>query len=249
LPAYLPEYDKSVLKRLIQENYMYHNGVNGEGRKHGPREFLPQKNDSHTKVYTTDSLSFGRKNTTAATTTTTTHPRTMSTRTSTQRLLQQRTSPLSSLLYSHQHNHASSRFSSLSSPLLNNNNNLTIPTTTKRRLTSTPTHLVGVRKRTSTSPSQPKMKLPSQKSFEVMKREQLRNNIAQMPNDVGLLPETFVMPEGDRVPSLFADFATRCKVEKYRAWLRVKEFVRYFFPFFSLFFPFLYPFSFRFLFA
>jgi protein MBA1 len=63
------------------------------------------------------------------------------------------------------------------------------------------------------------MKQPSQKSFEVMKKEQMKN-IEQMPNDVGLIPGTFIMPTGARLPS---EFGKRFQLEKYRLWLRVKE--------------------------
>jgi protein MBA1 len=63
------------------------------------------------------------------------------------------------------------------------------------------------------------MKQPSQKSFEVMKKEQMKN-IEQMPNDVGLIPGTFIMPTGSRLPSSLGE---RIKLERYRLWLRVKE--------------------------
>lgn len=67
------------------------------------------------------------------------------------------------------------------------------------------------------------MKQPSQKSFEVMKKEQMRN-IDQMPNDVGLIPGTFIMPTGSRLPS---DFGTRFALEKFRLWMRIKEIFGY----------------------
>jgi protein MBA1 len=72
------------------------------------------------------------------------------------------------------------------------------------------------------------MKQPSQKSFEVMKKEQMKN-IEQMPNDVGLIPGTFIMPTGSRLPSFTAEFGKRFQLEKYRLWLRVKEIFGYVF--------------------
>jgi protein MBA1 len=45
-------------------------------------------------------------------------------------------------------------------------------------------------------------------------------NIDQMPNDVGLIPGTFIMPTGARLPS---ELGKRVKLERYRLWLRVKE--------------------------
>lgn len=77
------------------------------------------------------------------------------------------------------------------------------------------------------------MKQPSQKSFEVMKRDQMKN-IDQMPNDVGLIPGTFIMPTGSRLPSLTQEFGARFALEKYRAWMRIKEVFAYVSLFFSL---------------
>jgi protein MBA1 len=56
-----------------------------------------------------------------------------------------------------------------------------------------------------------------------MKKEQMKN-IDQMPNDVGLIPGTFIMPTGSRLPS---DLGKRVKLERYRLWLRVKEIFGY----------------------
>ncbi|KAI4790157.1 hypothetical protein E4T44_13154 [Aureobasidium sp. EXF-8845] len=94
-----------------------------------------------------------------------------------------------------------------------------LTTTSTRLFTTTPLLQAGVRKSKSFSPHQTGMKQPSQKSFEVMKKEQMKN-IDQMPNDVGLIPGTFIMPTGSRLPS---DLGKRVKLERYRLWLRVKE--------------------------
>jgi hypothetical protein len=90
---------------------------------------------------------------------------------------------------------------------------------TTRLFTTTSLLSAGVRKSKSFAPHQTGMKQPSQKSFEVMKKEQMKN-IDQMPNDVGLIPGTFIMPTGSRLPS---DLGKRVKLERYRAWLRIKE--------------------------
>lgn len=108
------------------------------------------------------------------------------------------------------------------------------PTTTTRLFSTTPSPHAGVRKPRSFQPHQPGMKQPSQKSFEVMKKEQMKN-IEQMPNDVGLIPGTFIMPTGSRLPSLTQDFGLRFQLEKYRLWLRVKEAFGYVFVLFSFF--------------
>ncbi|KAI4798264.1 hypothetical protein E4T44_11782 [Aureobasidium sp. EXF-8845] len=93
------------------------------------------------------------------------------------------------------------------------------PTTSTRLFTTTPSLHAGVRKSKSFAPHQTGMKQPSQKSFEVMKKEQMKN-IDQMPNDVGLIPGTFIMPTGNRLPSGFGE---RIKLERYRLWMRIKE--------------------------
>jgi hypothetical protein len=95
-----------------------------------------------------------------------------------------------------------------------------------RLFTTTSRTLAGVRKSKSFAPHQTGMKQPSQKSFEVMKKEQMKN-IEQMPNDVGLIPGTFIMPTGSRLPSFTAEFGKRFALEKYRLWLRVKEIFGY----------------------
>ncbi|KAI4727213.1 hypothetical protein E4T49_04980 [Aureobasidium sp. EXF-10728] len=91
-----------------------------------------------------------------------------------------------------------------------------------RFFSSSPARAASVRKNKSFAPKQTGMKQPSQKSFEVMKKEQMKN-IDMMPNDVGLIPATFIMPTGSRLPSLTADFSTRWALEKHRAWTRIKE--------------------------
>ncbi|CAD0109515.1 unnamed protein product [Aureobasidium uvarum] len=98
-----------------------------------------------------------------------------------------------------------------------------------RFFSTSPRTSAGVRKSRSYAPRETGMKQPSQKSFEVMKKEQMKN-IDQMPNDVGLIPATFIMPTGNRLPSLTADFSTRFALEKHRAWLRIKEIFGYGLP-------------------
>lgn len=61
-----------------------------------------------------------------------------------------------------------------------------------------------------------------------MKKEQMKN-LDQMPNDVGLIPGTFIMPTGLRLPSLTNEFGLRFQLEKYRLWLRIKEVFGYVF--------------------
>ncbi|TIA66755.1 hypothetical protein D6C83_02248 [Aureobasidium pullulans] len=91
-----------------------------------------------------------------------------------------------------------------------------------RLFSNTSYNAAGVRNNKSYAPQQPNIKQPAQKSFEVMKKEQMKN-IEQMPNDVGLIPGTFIMPSGDKLPSLFQEPGLRFKLEKYRIWLRTKE--------------------------
>lgn len=94
--------------------------------------------------------------------------------------------------------------------------------TTTRAFSNTSASYAGVRKAKSFAPQQMGMKQPSQKSFEVMKRDQLKN-IDQMPNDLGLIPGTFIMPTASRLPSLTSEFGARFALEKHRAWTRIKE--------------------------
>ena len=93
---------------------------------------------------------------------------------------------------------------------------------TTRLFSSSPSTHAGVRKSRSFQPNQTGMKQPSQKSFEVMKKEQMKN-LEQMPNDVGLIPGTFIMPTGSRLPGLTDNFGLRFQLEKHRLWLRMKE--------------------------
>lgn len=44
-------------------------------------------------------------------------------------------------------------------------------------------------------------------------------NMNNVPNDLGLLPETFVMPTGNRIPSLFKEPQRRAKLE----WARIRK--------------------------
>ncbi|KAG9944110.1 hypothetical protein KCU85_g8190, partial [Aureobasidium melanogenum] len=106
--------------------------------------------------------------------------------------------------------------------------------TTTRAFSNTSASYAGVRKAKSFAPQQMGMKQPSQKSFEVMKRDQLKN-IDQMPNDLGLIPGTFIMPTASRLPSLTSEFGARFALEKHRAWTRIKEvFARHYMGFFHV---------------
>lgn len=135
-----------------------------------------------------------------------THTPTMPPRTPVQRLLllPQTPTPLTALLTC-----SASRSCSRSQP-------------TTRLFSSSPSTHAGVRKSRSFQPNQTGMRQPSQKSFEVMKKEQMKN-LEQMPNDVGLIPGTFIMPTGSRLPGLTDNFGLRFQLEKHRLWLRLKE--------------------------
>jgi hypothetical protein len=96
----------------------------------------------------------------------------------------------------------------------------------QRLFSNTPRTLAGVRKSKSFAPRQTGIKQPPQKSFDTMKKEQMKN-IEQMPNDVGLIPGTFIMPTGPRLPSFTSEFSARFALEKHRLWLRIKEIFGY----------------------
>ena len=44
-----------------------------------------------------------------------------------------------------------------------------------------------------------------------------------IPDDVGLLPDTFLMPRGRNRPSWFGEFKGRWRMEKKRWWQRAQE--------------------------
>ena len=91
-----------------------------------------------------------------------------------------------------------------------------------RTFSNSSSHGAGVRSSNSFQPKQPQMKQPAQKSFAVIKQEQ-KEMIDKMPNDVGLIPGTFIMPTSGKLPSLFEAPSARWRVEKHRAWTRIKD--------------------------
>ena len=44
-----------------------------------------------------------------------------------------------------------------------------------------------------------------------------------IPDDVGLMDGTFIMPSGKRLPSWSGEFKKRWRLEKHRAWQRLYE--------------------------
>ncbi|KAF1344828.1 hypothetical protein BDV97DRAFT_303927 [Delphinella strobiligena] len=70
-------------------------------------------------------------------------------------------------------------------------------------------------------PQMPTVKTPSQKSMNVAFQEQ--KAMAVIPDDIGFLPRTFIMPHGRNLPSLTSNFSGRYKLEKARFIQRVKD--------------------------
>lgn len=48
----------------------------------------------------------------------------------------------------------------------------------------------------------------------------------EMPDDVGLLPDTIIKPVGANLPSYFAAFGNRLRMDRQRIRMRVTEFLR-----------------------
>lgn len=75
----------------------------------------------------------------------------------------------------------------------------------------------------------PAMKQPAQPSMAVAmqraKAQALRDG--NIPNDVGLLPDTIIMPFGKNKPSWFSNYKDRLRLEKKRLAMRFTEFGRY----------------------
>lgn len=71
----------------------------------------------------------------------------------------------------------------------------------------------------------PKMKQKPQPSMAVAREKQRADIIGkgQIPDDVGLMQGTFIMPFGKNLPGWFGDFKGRWKLEKKRAWTRPFE--------------------------
>ena len=66
-------------------------------------------------------------------------------------------------------------------------------------------------------PSQPSMKL------EMEKQKEKALSSGQIPDDLGLMQETFIMPFGKNRPSWFANFRGRFRLEKKRLSTRIRE--------------------------
>ena len=71
----------------------------------------------------------------------------------------------------------------------------------------------------------PSGKRQSSPSMGLQMDEQRKQMIAkgQIPDDMGLLPDTFLMPRGRNRPSWFSDFKARWRMEKKRWWQRAQD--------------------------
>lgn len=63
-----------------------------------------------------------------------------------------------------------------------------------------------------------KPKTPPQMSMRTRFKEAINNNLDALPDDVGLLPDTFVRPVWKNRPSILKDFKSRMRME----WLSLK---------------------------
>ncbi|MCJ1473429.1 hypothetical protein MMC13_002080 [Lambiella insularis] len=68
----------------------------------------------------------------------------------------------------------------------------------------------------------PQVRQPAQKSMKVAAREAMKGDAA--PIDLGLLPGTFVMPTGNKLPSILKSTLQRLKLEWHRFKIRVVDF-------------------------
>ncbi|KAK3111959.1 hypothetical protein LTR53_012253 [Teratosphaeriaceae sp. CCFEE 6253] len=59
-------------------------------------------------------------------------------------------------------------------------------------------------------------------ALKKQQKEALRTG--NMPHDNGLLPDTLIMPTGRHLPGWYADFRTRLKLERTRAWARATDY-------------------------
>lgn len=66
-------------------------------------------------------------------------------------------------------------------------------------------------------PAQPSMTV----AMERAKQQALREG--KVPNDIGLLPDTVIMPFGKNRPSWFSNYKDRVKLERKRLWMRLTE--------------------------
>lgn len=74
-------------------------------------------------------------------------------------------------------------------------------------------------------PSGKKQAAPSMAVQMANQRQQALRE-GQIPNDMGLLPDTFIMPRGKNRPSWFGNFKDRWLMEKRRARKRLTELAR-----------------------
>lgn len=75
----------------------------------------------------------------------------------------------------------------------------------------------------------PSMRKQMQPSIGAARQQQMQQAMreGQIPDDMGLLPETFVMPRGKNRPSWFSNFRGRWRLEKKRLRTRLSELGRY----------------------
>lgn len=71
----------------------------------------------------------------------------------------------------------------------------------------------------------PKVKQKAQPSMSVAREREARQVLerGQIPDDLGLIDGTFIMPFGKNRPSWAKDFRGRWQMEKARWWTRVRE--------------------------
>lgn len=71
----------------------------------------------------------------------------------------------------------------------------------------------------------PKTKQKPQPSMSVARKQQEVQAMSRgaIPDDIGLIEGTFIMPRGKNRPSWLNNFWMRWKLEKHRAWQRLME--------------------------
>ena len=73
-------------------------------------------------------------------------------------------------------------------------------------------------------PSVKRQSAPSQ-SLAMEKARKAALESGQLPDDVGLLPDTFIMPRGRNKPTWFSDYKVRLRMERKRLYTRIREIV------------------------
>ena len=71
-------------------------------------------------------------------------------------------------------------------------------------------------------PSVKKQSAPSQ-ALAMEKARKAALESGQLPDDVGLLPDTFIMPRGKNKPTWLSDYKGRIRMERKRLGVRVRE--------------------------